>query len=190
MFWIYCTIDSLNETICVDIQDFTLTASPYRIVIIIIEKLFMSYLKQSCYKPVQRVKKRLVRALKLLRDKVFFKRDLKSDIPVLVYQMGKVGSSSVTNSLLRHYSGIVLQAHYFNSNHKDWRVGRLYRWVIEEDNPLRIISLTREPIGRNVSAFFQNFEKHTVYIQGELLLICRAVYFQWQKKSVTGLCCI
>jgi hypothetical protein len=28
-------------------------------------------------------------------------------------------------------------------------------------NPLYIISLTREPIGRNVSAFFQNFQNHT-----------------------------
>jgi len=27
--------------------------------------------------------------------------------------------------------------------------------------PLNVISLTREPIGRNVSAFFQNFENHT-----------------------------
>jgi hypothetical protein len=101
------------------------------------------------------------RALKLLRNRLFFNRYLKNDIPVLVYQMGKVASSSVTKSLLRYYSGIVLQAHYFNPNHKDWRVRRLYQWVIEGGKPLNIISLTREPIGRNVSAFFQNFEKHT-----------------------------
>jgi hypothetical protein len=29
------------------------------------------------------------------------------------------------------------------------------------DRPLNIISLTREPIGRCVSGFFQNFERHT-----------------------------
>lgn len=113
------------------------------------------------YKPAKKIKKRVARAFKLLREKVFFKRYLKSNIPVLVYQMGKVASSSVTESLLRHYSGVVLQAHYFSPNHKDWRVRRLYHWVMSEAKPLNIISLTREPIGRNVSAFFQNFEKHT-----------------------------
>lgn len=121
----------------------------------------MSYLKQNCHKPVQREIKRFVRALKRLRDKILFKRYLKSDIPVLVYQMGKVASASVTKSLLRYYPGVVLKAHYFDPDHKDWRVGRLYRWVIEGANPIRIISLTREPIGRNVSLFFQNFEKYT-----------------------------
>lgn len=75
--------------------------------------------------------------------------------------MGKVGSSSVKHSLSYQYSGVVLQAHYFNANHEDWRVRRLYHWVIEGGKPLNVITLTREPIGRNVSAFFQNFEKHT-----------------------------
>ena len=125
----------------------------------------MSYLKQIFLKPVKgakkRVKRRVDRPYKLLRDKLFFKRYLKNNTPVLVYQMGKVGSSSVTRSLSRQYSGVVLQAHYFNSNHRDWRVRRLYRWVMQGVNPLNVISLTREPIGRNISAFFQNFEKHT-----------------------------
>jgi hypothetical protein len=121
----------------------------------------MPYLKQIFYKPVKRVKKRVVRALQLLRDKLFFERYLKNNIPVLVYQMGKVASSSVTQSLRRYYSGVVLQAHYFNPNHKDWKVRRLYRWVMAGVMPLNVISLTRDPIGRNVSAFFQNFEKHT-----------------------------
>jgi len=117
--------------------------------------------KRSFTKPLKKVRKRVIRALKPFRDKVFFKRYLRNNIPVLVYQMGKVGSSSVTHSLSRQYPGVVLQAHYFKPNHKDWRVRRLYHWVMSGANPLYIISLTREPIGRNVSAFFQNFQNHT-----------------------------
>lgn len=118
-------------------------------------------LKRNIYKPAKRNKRRIIRKLKLLRDRIFFKRDLRNNIPVLVYQMGKVGSSSVTHSLSSQYAGIVLQAHYFNVNHKDWKIRSLYRWVVEGSNPLNVISLTRDPIGRNVSVFFQNFEKHT-----------------------------
>jgi hypothetical protein len=113
------------------------------------------------YKPVKRVTKKGVRALKLIWAKIFFERYLKNDTPILVYQMGKVASSSVAHSLKNHYSGVVLHAHYFNTKHKDWRVRRLYHWVMKGAGPLNVISLTREPIGRNVSGFFQIFEKIT-----------------------------
>jgi len=121
----------------------------------------MFKIKRNIYKPAKRIKKKVVRTFKPLYDRVFFKQYLRNDNPVLVYQMGKVASSSVTRSLSRQYSGVVLQAHYFNPNHKDWRVRRLYHWVVEGARPLNVISLTREPIGRNVSVFFQNFERHT-----------------------------
>jgi hypothetical protein len=118
-------------------------------------------IKRNIYKPAKKIKKRVVRAFKPFCDRVFFKQYLRNDIPVLVYQMGKVASSSVTHSLSRQCSGVVLQAHYFRPNHKDWRVRRLYHWIMEGAKPLNVISLTRDPIGRNVSVFFQNFEKHT-----------------------------
>jgi len=121
----------------------------------------MYYSKQIFPKSVKALKKGVVSAIKLYRDKVLFKRYLRNDIPVLIYQMGKVASKSVFKSLSHQYSGVVLHAHYFNSNHADWRIRRLYHWVIEEAMPLNVISLTREPIGRNVSAFFQNFERDT-----------------------------
>jgi len=121
----------------------------------------MAILKKRLYKPTKRLKKRVVRKFKPLGDRIFFDCYLRKDIPVLVYQMGKVASSSISHSLSRQYPGVVLQAHYFKPNHKDWRVRRLYHWVIERAGPLNIISLTREPIGRNVSVFFQNFEGQT-----------------------------
>ena len=65
----------------------------------------------------------------------------------------------ITNT--RKGSNLKFQAHYFNSNHKDWRVRRLYHWIREGTRPLNVISLTREPIGRCVSGFFENFEKIT-----------------------------
>jgi hypothetical protein len=114
--------------------------------------------KQNFYKPVRETKESI---LKLLRDKILFKHYLKKNIPVFIYQMGKVASKSVYKSLCDQYSGIVLHAHYFNANHTDWRVKRLFSWAINEAMPIDVISLTREPIGRNVSAFFQNFEKIT-----------------------------
>jgi len=41
------------------------------------------------------------------------------------------------------------------------RVRRLHRWAIADARALNVISLTREPVGRNVSAFFQCFERET-----------------------------
>jgi len=119
----------------------------------------MSHPKQVFNEPTHRVKKGVVRAIKPFRDKILFKYYLRKNTPVLVYQMGKVGSKSVFKSLCRQYSGVVLHAHKFHPNHANWRVRRLYHWVVEEGMPLNVISLTREPISRNVSGFFQIFEK-------------------------------
>jgi len=121
----------------------------------------MSYSKPIFFKPIKRAKKGLVGAIKLFRDKILFRYYLRKNTPVFIYQMGKVGSKSVFKSLCHQYSGIVLHAHYFNPNHTDWRVRRLYHWAIAKAMPLNVISLTREPISRNVSAFFQNFDSIT-----------------------------
>jgi len=96
-----------------------------------------------------------------LKDKALIGQKLKKATPVIVYQMGKVGSSSVYRSLQRQYAGAVAHAHSFSPTHKDGRVRRLYQWTIREKHPLNVITLTREPIGRNVSSFFQNFARDT-----------------------------
>jgi len=88
-------------------------------------------------------------------------RKLRRATPVLVYQMGKVGSYSIYQSLLKQYPGVVLHSHNFLLNHEQLQLRHLYYWAILKAQPLKVISLTREPIGRNVSAFFENFERDT-----------------------------
>lgn len=92
--------------------------------------------------------------------------------PVVIYQMGKVGSTSIYASLKS--AGVdALHVHRINpDNIESLRrtraavgiaspgegLGKLLFKEIEKDaRPLKFISLTREPIGRNISAFFQGF---------------------------------
>lgn len=96
-----------------------------------------------------------------IRYRVMFSRLLEQATPVLVYQMGKVGSTSISRSLDLTYPGISVSTHKFSGGHHSWMVRRLYRAVTAEGAPLDIITLTREPIGRNISAFFENYERDT-----------------------------
>lgn len=65
---------------------------------------------------------------------------------VYVYQMGKVGSSSIRHSLNNILNIPVYQVHYFKGK-------------FPYNKNSKIISLVREPIERNFSGFFQNFER-------------------------------
>ncbi len=95
-----------------------------------------------------------------------------SQIPIIIYQMGKVGSSSLVRSL--HACGMknVYHVHRMNPNniskttkeHHRTRhlyhekVGAyLYRTILQQHRPVKIITPVREPVGRNISAFFENF---------------------------------
>jgi len=86
-----------------------------------------------------------------------FKKSIVTHAPIIVYQMGKVGSMSIYNSLKEQYRGTVLHRHVLNAV-DDWQDGFLFQLIVEKGLPLRLISLMREPVGRNISAFFQNFE--------------------------------
>ena len=90
-----------------------------------------------------------------------FERKLRLATPVLIYQMSKVGSLSVHVSLQQQYHGAVVHTHHFGAYHPDPQVRRLHRWTFAESRPINVISLTREPVSRNVSAFFQCFEQMT-----------------------------
>jgi hypothetical protein len=93
-----------------------------------------------------------------------------STSPILVYQMGKVGSTSVM-ATLKHVPGLeVHQVHRLSAANvarvRDWpdppgdEEGlRLSERLIRPGAPLRIVTLVREPIGRNISYFFQNLDK-------------------------------
>lgn len=83
--------------------------------------------------------------------------------PIFIYQMGKVASSSVTKSIKKQYKGACIQGHHLYKDHKHYDIRAIYKYNIEEKKPIKIISLVREPISRNVSAFFENFHRDTGY---------------------------
>jgi len=105
--------------------------------------------------------RRLAKPFQEIRNRVMFPVWLSRGTPLLVYQMGKVGSSSIGRSLARAYPGISVNAHDFSDDHPKWMVRRLYRAVMNDGVAVNIISLIREPIGRNVSAFFENYKRDT-----------------------------
>ena len=87
---------------------------------------------------------------------------LQNEIPVFVYQMGKVGSTSIYRSLKKAYSGAVFHGHYFDAFHSEFSLRQLHAWYIQQPaRKIKLISLIREPVTRNISAFFQNFKRDT-----------------------------
>ncbi len=80
---------------------------------------------------------------------------------ILVYQMGKVGSVSIQVAL-RHRGLHAMHAHWMQGEGEyptskkqlaaDIKSGKRDNW--------KVISLVREPVARNVSAFFQSVEKY------------------------------
>ena len=93
---------------------------------------------------------------------------------VVIYQMGKVASSSIRASLEDIKELDVTHTHHLSSSYtrelndlkssKGWQVTitpesikKLWSEIIAEDE-LKIISLVREPVGRNISAYFENLD--------------------------------
>jgi hypothetical protein len=100
--------------------------------------------------------KRTIRANSKIR------RRLDTAPPLLIYQMGKVGSSSLEASLAPTWRGLTIKTHSVikdKGNREDVRL--VYERVIRKGGAIFIISLVREPIERNISAFFENFERET-----------------------------
>lgn len=110
---------------------------------------------------IMRIKNRLD---PLLADWRFLKKRAGWDplTPLFVFQMGKVASTTIFNSLRAQYPGIVVHDHSFREDHPNRWARNLHRWYhAGESRPLKIISPVREPVGRNVSAFFHNFRRDT-----------------------------
>ena len=113
------------------------------------------YIKgSSLYRFIRRSGKWIRKTVK----KFFFIRKLRRATPVFVFQMGKVASSSIFDSLGRQYAGPVGHAHHIGED--NWVSVLLYDWA-KAGNALKIISPVREPIGRNISEFFQLYEDYT-----------------------------
>ncbi|MCM3444722.1 putative capsular polysaccharide synthesis family protein [Metabacillus halosaccharovorans] len=81
--------------------------------------------------------------------------------PIILYHMGKVGSSSFLMSLAKLKSGRAIwyttKIIDYNNNVFD-NINQLFRNTNGYKNKLKIISLVREPVARNISAFFQHLD--------------------------------
>ena len=104
-------------------------------------------------------------------------RSGRSEMTVLVYQMGKVGSSTISFSMrtagieCEHVHRVLPETiKAVRKQHlqrgvepKDERVGlAIGRRLRESNEPVRIITMGREPISRNISAYFQNLSEFFV----------------------------
>ena len=73
--------------------------------------------------------------------------------------MGKVGSTTLQKTLIKYYPGYVVHAHNVRQMTKKdkllFKLSRFIKW------PVLYISPVREPLSRNVSAFFENYERDT-----------------------------
>ena len=113
----------------------------------------------------------------LLRNRIqIAKACSASSTPVLVYQMGKVASSTITSSLAPIPNISLFHVHRLHPDNifrfqqetkaRGWHIPRyndalgicLYNKFIKSGMPLKIISVVREPISRNISAYFQNLD--------------------------------
>ena len=121
------------------------------------------------------------------------------DKTVILHNMGKVGSSTVWNSL--KVSGIdqektLLRSHFtskkgvqlFRKVHEDGYGGwqnfpaqikgmvmaekiksKLYRWHFSEHNRCKVVTLVRDPVATNIAGFFQNY----LWWPTEIYELCR-----------------
>ena len=95
-------------------------------------------------------------------------------MPVVVYQMGKVGSTSVLLSLKRHGVAPLYKVHFMNpENFGDSPAIRrggsepvhivtgrkVYREIVVPRKRAKFITLVRDPVATNVSGFLQVFEQ-------------------------------
>lgn len=74
--------------------------------------------------------------------------------PLFIFQMGKVGSSTIKNTLETRYH----MCHFHTQKEFDTYCRKFppARYLKKPDDRFDIITATRDPIGREVSAFFQN----------------------------------
>ncbi len=99
-----------------------------------------------------------LKPIRFILSRLYVNLMLRLASPVFIYQMGKVGSLSIYYSLLRVYPGLVIHGHALSENDHNYSIRRFFQWAVKDKKSAYIISPIREPISRNVSAFFQNFK--------------------------------
>ena len=117
------------------------------------KKLIKSLKNTGIYRFIRKSGKHLRKVVK----RFFLRRKLDKGTPVFIYQMAKVASSSVYHSLEKQYPGALGAAHHIGSD--NWH-SELFYDLYKQDKPIKIICPVREPIGRNISHFFEQFIKH------------------------------
>jgi Putative capsular polysaccharide synthesis protein/Sulfotransferase family len=104
--------------------------------------------------------------------------------PVVVYQMGKVASQTIMATLASCKSIHAFHAHMLNPENiksrrreKETLGGKrvahaaiqkwlsVYDFVINRSETVKIVTLVREPVGRNISAFFQGLDKRVGVVE-------------------------
>jgi hypothetical protein len=111
---------------------------------------------------VKGIRQRLAGLFSVSDDESKLRRRLDRATPVLIYQMGKVGSSSLKKSIAPCWPGLTIHTHNIARDKEDRAdVKLVYDAVIRKGGPALIISPVREPIGRTISGFFENFERNT-----------------------------
>jgi hypothetical protein len=108
------------------------------------------------------VRQKLAGLRPVVDEEANLRRRLDIAPPVLIYQMGKVGSSSLKKSLQPRWPGLIIHTHNM-ARDKESRadIKLVYDAVVRNGGPVLIITPVREPIGRFISGFFQNFESNT-----------------------------
>lgn len=122
-----------------------------------------------------RVVKKLSRSARRIKNRLLLRsKGLSTDNVVLIYQMGKVASSAIYDALSRVSEVDAYHVHRMNPDNirevrrqhremgmetPDDELGLyLNEKVIRAGVPARVITLVREPVGRNVSAYFENMQ--------------------------------
>ena len=138
---------------------------------------------------------KLLRKIKSGIKYLKFNGILNENTPVLIYQMGKVGSSSVYHSLKRIYPGVVVHAHELSSSHGKWDISKLYKYIKKKNGNVKVISAVREPVSRNVSMFFHKYKQymHEEYSDNYDLDVLKENFLQnfdhdypltWMKENI------
>lgn len=118
------------------------------------------------------------RSIKPILSHLNYYRKLYQGPPIIVYQMGKVGSASIRVSLKDNNIKPVFHLHRMNPEYQSCSLGypdpptwlgiRLYSDIIRNRRPAKFITLIREPIGRNLSHFFFRFNFYTGLVYDDI----------------------
>jgi hypothetical protein len=121
--------------------------------------------------------------------------------PIIIYQMGKVGSSTIYSSLKSaDIPNAIYQVHFLSLNGiksteaylkslkeptpSHLRISRAlrYKLALNREAPARIITLVRDPVARKISSLFQNLRLHRKRYLDEIGNLKQSVLIDDLKK--------